>query len=498
MKILVVDDSRSIRKGLRQQLETNGFEIQEAVDGLDALGKIKEFKPDLVTMDIDMPVMDGFKATAAIRETEFGKELPIIFLTSHDSLKEREHGFYLGAVEFISKSSPAPWQEVVMAVNRMLRCQALPENFTVLVVEDNDVTRRILVNIFSQNGLQVLEAINGREGLALAEKNRADIDLVITDYMMPEMNGGELCLKLRNNLGFRHTPIIFLSGVNEKSWILEMFRTGATDYIMKPFVKEELLARIKVHMEQWQLVKELNSTVAELEKMNKLRDEFVGMATHDLKNPLNGIMGFSHLMKQDGSLPQKHHKMLETIHTSSVLMLDIVNDILALSKLDAHDDDPVSEPLQLLSVINTAVAGIQQTAFKKGVVLEVENLCSCDAVIDGNRHAFLRILNNLLSNAIKFTPANGKVRLVLGMVAGKEVYVSVADTGIGIPESMVDKLFDRFTKSARNGTDGEAGTGLGLAITKRLVEKLAGSIEVISKEGEGSSFRLTFPFSSKA
>ena len=497
MKILVVDDSRSIRSGLRKQLEKSGFEVREAVDGRDAVEKVKEVKPDLITMDIDMPVMGGFEAIAAIQEIAEGKDIPVIFVTSHDSVKEREQGFYLGAEEFISKSSPAAWKEVALAANRMLRCQEFPQNFTILVAEDNDVTRKILINILHRNGVQVLEATNGIEAFAIAQSQRANIDLVITDFMMPEMNGGELCEKLRKDLGLRHTPIIFLSGVNEKSWILEMFRAGATDYIMKPFVKEELLARIKVHMEQWQLVKELNSTVAALEKMNKIRDEFVGMATHDLKNPLNGIMVFTQLMMRDGSLVKKYQEMVETIHGSSVLMLDIVNDILALSKLDSQDEDQPIEALHLQPVVNIAVASIQQTVFEKGIILEIENLCSCDAIIDCSRHALLRIFNNLLSNAIKFTPANGKVKLSLGMDAGKEVYITVADTGIGISEAMIPGLFDRFTSSARNGTEGEPGTGLGLAITKRLVEQLGGNIEVISKEGEGTSFRLTFPFSSK-
>lgn len=293
MRILIVDDSRAVRIGLRKKLEENGYEVHEAANGMEAVQKAKEIAPHLITMDVSMPDMNGFEATAEIRSSEEGKLIPIIFVTSKDSIKDREQGFYLGATEFISKSAVAPWQEVIMTVNRILRCSSLPEGFNALVVEDNTVTRMVLCNILHRQGIHVFETRTGQEALQIAEQHRADIDLVITDYMMPEMNGGELCAQLRGRLGFRHTPIIFLSGATEKSMILDMFQAGATDYIMKPFAKEELLARIRVHMEQWELVKELNRTVGQLELLNNLRDEFVAMATHDLKSPLNGIMGFS-------------------------------------------------------------------------------------------------------------------------------------------------------------------------------------------------------------
>ncbi len=496
MRILIVDDSRSVRAGLRQKFEENGYEVYEAANGDDAVRMAEEVLPHLITMDVGMPGMNGFEATARIRATETGKTIPIIFVTGKDSLEDRKQGFYLGATEFISKASGAPWQEVVMTAHRMLRECGLPEGFTALVVDDNEVTKLIVCNILRRQGIQVLEARNGTEALKIVEQNRTAIDLVITDYMMPEMNGGELCSQLRGRLGLRHTPVIFLSGATEKGMILDMFRAGATDYLMKPFAKEELLARIRVHMEHWELVKELNSTVEQLERLDKLRDEFVAMATHDLKNPLNGIMGFSQILEREKSLSDRHRQMIATIKDSSTLMLEIVNDILALSRLESQNDESVLTPLSLLPIIHIATASIQQTAFKKGVQIETIDHCQCDAIIDGNRHNLQRVLNNLLSNAIKFTPAGGTVTISLRQNQNNQIILDVTDTGIGIPAESLPKLFEKFTKASRRGTDGEPGTGLGLAITKHLVEQQNGAIEVSSSAEQGSCFRLTFPISS--
>ncbi len=493
MRILIVDDSRSIRTGLRKKLEENGYEVFEAVNGQDSVAKAKEIKPHLITMDVDMPEMNGFQATAEIRSCKEGKHIPIIFFTGKDSIEDREQGFYLGATEFISKTSSAPWQEVVMTANRMLRCSSLPEGFTALVVDDNEVTKMIISNILRRQGIEVIEAASGPEALQIVAQKRTDIDLIITDYMMPEMNGSELCAQLRSRMGLRHTPIIFVSGATERGMILNMFQAGATDYIMKPFVKEELLARIRVHMSQWELIKELNSNVEQLEHLNKLRDEFVAMATHDLKNPLNGIMGFSQILEREDSLSQRHQKMITTIKDSSTLMLEIVNDILSLSRLESQNNEGTLTPLSLLPIIHIATASVQQTAFKKGVVLETVNNGQCDAIIDGNRNSLQRIMNNLLSNAIKFTPTEGKVNITLQPIKNKKINLTITDTGIGIPAAILPQLFEKFTKAARRGTDDEPGTGLGLAITKHLVEQQNGTIEVTSKEGEGSCFLLTFP-----
>ncbi|MDH5298833.1 MAG: HAMP domain-containing histidine kinase, partial [Desulfobulbaceae bacterium] len=212
--------------------------------------------------------------------------------------------------------------------------------------------------------------------------------------------------------------------------------------------------------------------------------------------PLNGIMGFTSLLLGDNNLADKQRQMVNMVRNSSELMLEIVNDILVLSRLESGNNDTDAAPIPLAPVINLATASLQQSAFKKGVLLKMVNNCTCEAIIDGNRHSLLRIINNLLSNAIKFTQADGTVTVSLGMEEDHMLHLRVTDTGIGIPKELLPRLFEKFTKASRPGTNGEPGTGLGLAITKRLVEQQGGTIEVSSSEGIGSCFCLAFPISS--
>jgi len=139
------------------------------------------------------------------------------------------------------------------------------------------------------------------------------------------------------------------------------------------------------------------------------------------------------------------------------------------------------------------MATLKTLAQGKGIDLTLEDTSSPAMNVSGNAAAMARIVNNLLSNAIKFTAKNGKVRLVLAPEGGNSLALSVIDSGVGIPAAKIPALFQKYSKASRPGTEGERGTGLGLPIVKELVERQGGTIEVNSKEGQGSTFRVTFP-----
>ncbi|RJQ51930.1 MAG: hybrid sensor histidine kinase/response regulator [Desulfobacteraceae bacterium] len=491
-RVLTVDDSRSVRTVLRQALEEGGYSVVEAKNGREAMDAIRSFTPDLITMDVQMPEMDGFEATALIRKQAASPELPIVFVTAKDTLEDRERGFALGAIEFISKKIANPVKEVRLAVDRILRREAPLERFTILVAEKEGMTRRLLVNALKQEGGRILETDCGQEAFTLLSTHRNSIDLVITDRNFPDMSGEGICKIIRQKLGLRHIPIIFLCSAGEKKTVLEMFRAGATDYILKPFVKEEVMARIISHLEMSELVKGLSTSVLEQEKLHKLRDEFMAISSHDLKSPLSSIMGYASLLESECPLSEEHRSWLEAILKSSQLMLDIVNDYVELGKNASLQDGISLEPVALIPVIKVAVTTNLQTARSKGVSLALASETIIDPQIEGNPNQILRILNNLLSNAIKFTDGGGSVNIEV-RVSEEEVHLFIRDTGIGIPQNILSSLFDRFTKVSRRGTAGEPGTGLGMSITKQLVDRHGGTIEVESAVGKGSCFHLCFP-----
>ena len=499
-RILIVDDSRVMRRIIRQELEEAGFDIYEAVDGLDAVEKAGKIQPQLITMDVDMPKMDGFDAVYQIRtelklmNTERDKEIPIVFITANDTLKGRRKGFEVGATEFILK--PFLKGEVATSVSNFLKSDGSLQGLRVLVAEDSNLSRGIMNSILMEAGVKTVLTVNGREAFEIMKAEEQNIDLVLTDYMMPEMNGDELCRKIRSELGNK-LPII-ISAKSESSSMLELFKAGASDYIVKPFTKEELLARVKVHLESRLLNRRLLKQVYDLKRLGKLKDDLLSITSHDLRSPLNGILGFTDLVMQDKSLSDRNRDFLQNVMDSGDFLLNLINDILDLGRVQSESHELNMLPVSIMDLMESSLNTVRHMASPKGIELVTEILCDEPPLISGDKNALIRIFNNLLSNAIKFTPKNGKVKQIIEETENNRLCISIIDTGIGIPAASIPFLFDKFSKASRPGTAGEKSTGLGLSITKELIERHDGSVEVTSEVEKGTCFKLLFPLQKTA
>ncbi|MCG8337136.1 MAG: response regulator [Proteobacteria bacterium] len=501
MKVLVVDDSKMLRKILSSELEEAGYEVYEAEDGVDALEKASSVRPHLITMDVDMPRMDGYETVYKIRTElklmtpEGDKEVPIIFVTSNDTMEGRKRGFQVGAADFIIK--PFLKGEVANAVSNLLYPDSALRGMTALIVEDSELTRCILDNILESEGVHTLQAANGLEALEVLKKHEDDIDLVMTDFMMPEMNGDELCRIIRFEMGNKALPVIFLSAMSETASVLKMFKAGASDYIVKPFAKEELLARAKVHLEGRQLNKKLLDQVIELKRLNKLKDDILSVTSHDLRSPLAGILGFTDLLMEDKRTLDVHQEYLTHIKDSGEFLLTLIADILELGRAQSENNELVLKTIPINELVESSVNTVRHMAIPKQIDIKIENNNEDEPYILGDKNALIRIFNNLLSNAIKFTPKEGKVSMVLEEEDKENLKISIIDTGIGIPKDVMPVLFEKFSKASRAGTAGERSTGLGLSITKELIEQHNGSISVSSEEGRGSCFTISLPLIQK-
>ncbi len=493
MKVLVVDDSRSVRAALTKTLQSKGYDVIEADDGRHAVAQAAQHKPDLVTLDVNMPEMDGFEACEEIRKTEHGRTLPIIFITANDTLEDRARGFLLGASEFISKSVTALWDEVAIVVDRILQQTTILREATVLVLEKNDRVRMILRSCLEQQGTHVVEANSAEQAIDFASRIKAEIDMVIVNGQYFSSGGSNLLSEIRGRAGLYHIPIIVLSEKEDQGRVLEFFQAGATDHMIKPFTKEELLARVGVHLRARNLVKIMGHSILELERLSKLRDEFVAISSHDLKSPLSGISSFAQLLDMQPNLDEKGKKYVSLILQSSNFMMEEINDIVELCRNETVADDTDFEPVNISTVASFSIDSLQATGAAKGVDVELLDIFPGQPIVSGTYNKLLRIFNNLLSNAIKFTDNGGKVSVIIGSEDDYTVQVKIKDSGIGIPESMLPSLFEKFTKASRKGTAGELGTGLGMSITKQLVDLHGGSIYVESAESEGTTFRILFP-----
>ena len=500
--VLVVDDNAFSRRVIIKLLQEAGFKTLEASDGVQAIQLVTTI-PDirLITLDLEMPAMDGFQVLEAIRSPAHAgalkaagnERVSVILVTGNDTYPNRRRGFELGAADFVRKDEVQ--DQLVLMARLILAPTTAFAGMTVLVVEDNPVAHQMIVSCVRQLGVEVLDVHDGTEALELLRRRAVSVDLVLTDMQMPRMNGDELCLRLRHELGLKDLPVILLSASSEPDVKLRLFRAGATDFLEKPFIKEELIARLNVHLKRQQLDRNLRANLLRMKELDKLKDEFLAVCSHDLRSPLSGILGFTQILLSDPEISPSKHEMLQRILGAGKYLLELINDILDLGRAQAHKESMEFEPLSPLLILRQCLGNFQPSADAKHISLSfTEKPETANVSILGNRTALSRIYTNLISNAVKFTSDGGAISLRTTLSGDRtHLIVECEDSGIGIPSSMMSKLFSRYSKVSRQGTHGEHGTGLGLIITRELIEAHGGQLAVRSREGHGTIFTITLP-----
>jgi len=245
-------------------------------------------------------------------------------------------------------------------------------------------------------------------------------------------------------------------------------------------------------------VEELRIENARLASVSKIKSEFLANMSHELRTPLNSILGFSELLKLNyhGELNEKQGEYVDYIHTSGKFLLSLINDILDLSKVEAGKIELVIEKISLSETVNETLNLVKEKAIEHNIILEVELDPETD-FIEADKMRVKQILFNLLGNAVKFSKEDGGTVTVTARKAGSMAQVSVSDTGIGIREEDMGKLFKEFQQLDSGLSRKYEGTGLGLAISKKLVELHGGTITAGSKYGEGSTFTFSLPIAAK-
>ena len=230
----------------------------------------------------------------------------------------------------------------------------------------------------------------------------------------------------------------------------------------------------------------------EIERANRLKSEFLASMSHELRTPLHTIIGFSELLGEElhGVLTDKQKRFVNHIHTDSLHLLDLINDILDLSKIEAGRLELRPEPFDFATLVEESMASVRTVTRAKSIATEAN--IHVDCAVEADRVRVKQILVNLLSNAAKFTPHSGHIRVDAKSVAGFLV-TSVTDTGVGIAPEEHEAIFDQFYQTGVTTRGVREGTGLGLAITRRLVHGHGGSIKVDSTPGKGSCFTFTVP-----
>jgi len=371
------------------------------------------------------------------------------------------------------------------------------EKLCVLIVDDTPANIDVLVGMLSPH-YRCKIATSGQKALTAVYENEPP-DLILLDIMMPEMDGFEVCAKLKENPAANDIPIIFISAMDQAEDQIKGLKLGADDYITKPFFPEIVKARVHVQLQNKKYRDELKSMVSKLENAKKKVEEessakeaFFAAMSHELRTPLNGILGIVDVMKYtELTGQQKNHLCM--IHESSSSLLMIINDILDYSKLINGKYSFNMESVSIPDIAGYVLKLLTPLAEKKGLMLNLETDESLaeSYYIDPDR--LRQVFYNLLGNAIKFTE-KGRVDIRLILKERKDgkdrVHIVVKDTGIGIPEDKIKSIFNPYEQGGTDINSKYGGTGLGLAICKNIAEAAQGELSVQSRVGEGSSFLL--------
>lgn len=373
-----------------------------------------------------------------------------------------------------------------------------PADIVILIADDLQDNLNIVQAVLGYKGYQVETAKNGKQ--VLEEVVRRLPDLILLDIQMPEMNGFEACRHLKAHPDFKEIPVIFLTAKADSYDIVDGFKHGAVDYITKPFNTMELLARVQTHLElkrSRDLLAEKNKYLeiiaAGLTKLNNEKNDFIGIAAHELKNPLTTIKGLANFLRRDfDPSPGSMKVVLESIIKSSERMFSIIRNLMDVSAIEEGSFRFDFMPVEMETVVRDLVEQYQHQADVKRILFALDIPSGIEAHIHGNYDTLTQVLDNLLSNAIKYSSDGTTVTIRL-FKTDTHVRCEVQDEGMGISESDRDKLFGKFAQLSTRPTGDEASTGLGLYIAKKLTEAMNGTIQCLSETGKGSIFILEFP-----
>lgn len=399
----------------------------------------------------------------------------------------------------------------------------------ILIAEDSPTQAEQLKNILEKNNYNVIVAKDGKAALHLA--NEFKPSLVISDIIMPEMNGYELCKLLKADKNFRDIPVILLTSLSNSEDVIEGISCGADNFLTKPYCEDYLLSlidhiftnkkiytseRIIVEVEMlyggkkrfiaanlMQMLTLLISTYeaavrknAELTQINSEKDKFFSIIAHDLINPFSGFLGMTDMLVEDVPTlsPTKLATNIKMLNESAKNLFQLLENLLGWAQLQQGSLSFYPQELDLSDMILFSIQGINPRAIQKGIkivneVSEIQKTYSDEKMIGC-------VLRNLLSNAVKFTKREGKVTIRSKIAENSMVEISVADTGVGMSKETVKKLFKVYEKVGFAGTDNEPSTGLGLLLCKEFVNKNGGNIWVESEVNQGSVFHFTLPQSS--
>lgn len=375
---------------------------------------------------------------------------------------------------------------------------------SVLIVDDFPENLIFVGDYLKQHGINVMFAVNGKEALKSVMKDTPD--LLLLDISMPHMDGYEICRKLKENPITQHIPVIFLTAKVETEDIIKGFESGGVDYITKPFNLLELMSRVKTHLllkDRHEKLQVMNSKLIDtvkrrteklqhanerLAKLDRAKNEFLIHINHQLRTPLNGILGYSELLAQSKLHPEQADFVSE-INRLVNRLVKLSERSLLFTELRADTYKFNIKLINIVSIIQNSINILHDKYVDKGVRLINDIGEDDDLKVIADENLFYRCFNIVLDNALKYSPPNSNV-IIMAEIQEDRKKIIIQDNGPGISDEYKEHLFDLFVADSHD--DFNDGFGLGLATAKLIMDMLSAEIEVTSPQTGGTRVIMTF------
>jgi len=354
--------------------------------------------------------------------------------------------------------------------NPFSKARLLPN---ILIVDDTPANLLLLERMLAERGYKPRPVSSGKVALEAARAEAPD--LILLDINMPEMNGYEVCKRLKADVALKDIPVIFISALNETMDKMKAFSVGGVDYVTKPFQCEEVYARIQTHLK--------------LHRLERLYNDLTHMVVQDLRNPLTDIFCFLDILEWDElkKLSSKTQDLLMTVRRRTKDLLNMVSSILDVNRMRAGEIKLEFEPCYLDSLIQAVLDTSQPLPDNCTVAFDASQ---SSLTVMADIGLIRRVIQNLLNNALKRSPPGGEINIVVKASSG-EVRVAATDAGSGIAPEHHKSIFEKFGQVEDQNS--RMGTGLGLTFCKMAVENHGGKIGVDSEVGKGSTFWFELP-----
>jgi CheY-like chemotaxis protein len=500
--VLVIEDDANNLDVAQRIIRAAGHEALSATDGAAGLDAARAERPDVILVDLLLPRIDGWTVTKTLRQEDWAKKIPIIAVSALAMQQDRSRAIEAGCDDFVSKPyAPSELRAVLarfldeggapMAIGG-IREQApkprLQKLGRVLVVDDEPANVELLCRRVEALGAETMRASSGEEALTIAEREMPD--LILLDVMMPGIGGFEACRRLKINDRTAPIPVIFATALTDAADLSNGFEVGGIDYITKPIEPIELAARVRSAIYTKRLQDELRGTNDQLRKVERSRQELIGMLGHDIRNLANSLVAFLQLVRLgqlDASRPE-FAELLGLSESNVTELLRMVNALLDVYKMEEGKLDADQQEVALDVLVKKSINQLAAEARAREVELEC---ATGGAKVFVDETLLVRVLTNLLANSVKHTPSGGKATVSASAARNGWITVRVHDTGPGIPAVDAANVFDRFYQTA--GGRSRGGTGLGLAFCKLAVELHGGTIRVSNPGEPGAAIELTLP-----